>query len=505
MPSVSASHALVWTDGRHVHVRDLGSRNGTWVRVPAGPPITIDGAEELHLRLGGQSSSPELDPAIEAPRSDTEETFAVSVAGAIQRWLVRHDLHVRVSVAGMRNAAAMTWPLASGESVTLVAERTIDETFHKLIPPIARYIAEQNALYLAEQDTREDGMVLASPAIRAVHRHVVGAAMRNVSRVILLGPSGTGKERLAKTYHRHLGRNGPLVTVNCATLQRERIVVDLFGAAGAYTGAQRAMPGAVERADGGTLFLDEIGELPLDAQGQLLRFLDTGEYQRLGATGLTRTANVHVVAATNRELRAMVQAGTFRLDLFFRIALEVIEVPALRDRFSDATAYLATQPAGSVSVLEALQPEALELLRHHTWPGNFRELVNLVVRLSPASGPRTIDGEAVRRALAVGALVMPPELAPPPRTSDDGREWMSWLLASARAFDASNDGRGPSTWSEMTSFIEQFLKPFGLVHMAHVADAADVDAVTVSRVADDIKADRGTVVKQLRRYFESRP
>jgi transcriptional regulator with GAF, ATPase, and Fis domain len=387
--------------------------------------------------------------------------------------------------------------------LSIQAARTIDDQYAGLLITIARYVATQNAIFVAEQETRSNGMILASPALRQVHRRVVDAAMRNLRRLVLLGPSGTGKEHLASAYHRHLGRSGPLVTVNCATLSRDRIVADLFGVeAGAYTGAQRMTMGAVERADGGTLFLDEIGELPLEVQSQLLRFLDTGEYQRLGATGVNRSADVHVVAATNRDLRAMVLDGTFRLDLFFRIALEMIEVPPLRDRFTDAIAYLAAHSLGQTSALDALEPAALDVLRQHAWAGNFRELVNLVMRLPRDVPAASIDAGAIRRLLGAGALMTPPVIATV--ASPPAGEWTDWLRDSAAAYCADSGNAGPTTWGEMTTFIEQYLKPYALVHMAGVMSAPNVDAVAASKVADALKADRGTVVKQLRRFFQSR-
>ena len=503
-PSVSSTHAVVWRDGERVRVRDLASRNGSWLRLSSTQTTEQSASDDVHLRLGFATHVSGQSRPIEPPHYGDTADYGSGIAQAIQNWLGHHE--IRAKVYATRSQAptnSLALPLPNGDHVVIVAEHTVDDTFHDLMVPVARYVAAQNSVYAAEQETRSDGMILGSPAIRLVHRRVVEAAMQNTTRLVLLGPSGTGKERLARAYHRHLGR-GPLVTVNCATLSRERFVADLFGAeAGAYTGAQRAVIGAVERADSGTLFLDEIGEMPLDVQSQLLRFLDTGEYQRLGATGVTRTASVHVVAATNRDLRAMVNAGTFRLDLFFRLALEVIEIPSLRERFKDAIAYLASQKLGACSALDALQPRALELLRQHPWPGNFRELVNLVQRLPRSATPASIDEETVRRILGAGALVVSdriPTVAEPAPSGD----WLDWLRAAATAFCAEHGEAGPRTWSDMTSFVEQYLKPYALVHMAGVETAAGAEAVSVSKVADSVRADRGTVIKQLRRYFDSR-
>jgi transcriptional regulator with GAF, ATPase, and Fis domain len=505
-PSVSANHIAVWVRDHEVRLRDLGSRNGSWVKLPSDVTITLPVDVDVELRLGFQRPPSRVERPIESPHYNDGADFGRAVAGAIGRWLAERGVHMQVEIENERPPiiGAITFALANGDTLSVQATQTIEDSQQDLLVHISRYVAAQNALYAAEQETRSDGMVLASAAMRLVHNRVVEAALRNVTRLVLLGASGTGKERLARAYHRHLDRSGPLVTVNCATLSRDRIVADLFGAeAGAYTGAQRAVVGAVERADGGTLFLDEIGEMPLEVQSQLLRFLDSGEYQRLGATGVTRTANVHVVAATNRDLRAMVNEGTFRLDLFFRIALEVIEVPSLRERFKDAIAYLGSYQLGNTSALDALQPAALDVLRDHAWAGNFRELVNVVMRLPRDATPGSIDADVIRRLLGAGALATAKVSAAPATTETTG-EWTDWLRDSAAAYCADTGTGGPATWGEMTTFIEQYLKPHALVHMAGVADAASVEGVAISKVADAVKADRGTVLKQVRRYVQSR-
>ncbi len=503
VPSVSANHAAVWLTDDGLHVHDLGSRNGTWVRVPAHGTVRLPRGD-AHVRLAASTSGGDHDGLPEPARFRNASDFAEGVARAIRDWLDRHELKVRVRVDSLAQAAdpavggAMV-RLASGESVIVESEGTIDERFQGLLSRIARYVTSQNALYVAEDEARRDGMILASPAIRQVHSRIVQIATQGLSGIVLLGPSGTGKERLARTFHRHLGRGGALVAINCSALARDRLVADLFGAeAGAYTGAQKTMVGAVERADGGTLFLDEVGELPLEIQPQLLRFLDLGEYQRLGAIGVPRTANVKVVAATNRDLRRMVTDGSFRADLFFRLALEIVEVPPLRQRFADVTAYLETQSLGECSAYDAMTPEVLELLRRHTWDGNFRELVNLVQRLPRPAARGSLDASVVQRVLEAGALEPIRDASPP---NEVLASWADCIQSCVAAFAAAGQPE-PSSWSDVIGFIEQYLKPHALVHLAGVADAAGLEEVAVARVAERVKADRGTVLKQLRRYFE---
>jgi DNA-binding NtrC family response regulator len=505
LPSVSATHAAVWIDAEHVRVRDLGSRNGTWLRLPVDTSVELARDSDVRLRLAWPAGASAHVSALEPPRYRDRNDFGEAIARAVQGWLAEHGTVARAWA--VRDASAptgtLTLRLANGDHLHLALERTVDERFYELMSQVSRYVSEQNVLFAAEESTRSEGMILASPAIRQVHRRVVQAAIEHLPRLVLLGPSGTGKERLAQTYHRHLSRSGPLVAINCATLSRDRMVADLFGAeAGAYTGAQRTMTGAVERADGGTLFLDEVGEIPLDVQPLLLRFLDTGEYQRLGAIGVARRADVFVVAATNRDLRKMVQEGTFRVDLFYRLALDVIEVPSLRERFSDAIAYLATQMLGSTSAQDALQPAALDLLRQHSWLGNFRELVNVVRRLPRPSERASIDVETVKRVLATGAVAA--VSGPLPVTEAPTQDWLEWLQAAAQHYMKDGDGHAPATWSDITVFIEQYVKPYALVNMADVASAESADAVSVAKVAERVKADRGTVIKQLRRYFETK-
>ena len=203
--------------------------------------------------------------------------------------------------------------------------------------------------------------------------------------VLLTGETGVGKERFARALHAMSPRaDKPFVAVNCAALPAELIESELFGAEkGAYTGAGAARQGRFERADGGTLMLDELGELPLPAQAKLLRVLQQGEVERLGATQ-ARKVNVRVVAATNVDLEAAVAAGRFRRDLLYRLNVYPIRIPALRERVDDVEP-LAMHLLQHFSALHdkpvaGLTDRALDAMRRHSWPGNVRELENLIER-----------------------------------------------------------------------------------------------------------------------------
>jgi DNA-binding NtrC family response regulator len=203
--------------------------------------------------------------------------------------------------------------------------------------------------------------------------------------VLLTGETGVGKERFARTLHAMSPRaDKPFVAINCAALPHELIESELFGAEkGAFTGAGAARPGRFERADGGTLFLDELGELPLAAQAKLLRVLQTGEVERLGATA-TRKVDVRVVAATNVDLEAAVEAGRFRRDLMYRLNVYPIAIPPLRERVEDiellANHMLRQFMALHNKRVAGITDRALDAMRGYSWPGNVRELENLIER-----------------------------------------------------------------------------------------------------------------------------
>jgi len=210
----------------------------------------------------------------------------------------------------------------------------------------------------------------------------VSTAARSNAPVLVIGESGTGKEVVARALHEHGTRaQGPFVTLDCGSLAPNLVASELFGhERGAFTGAERQHIGAFERADKGTLFLDEIGELPAELQPQLLGALERRRFRRVG--GRTDVAvDVRIVGATHRDLRADVNAGRFRLDLYYRIAVVVLRLPSLRERSADIPLLVEhfLREAGHAGGIESLIPSAtLASLASHRWPGNVRELRNWV-------------------------------------------------------------------------------------------------------------------------------
>jgi len=249
------------------------------------------------------------------------------------------------------------------------------------------------------------GMVFADPAMERVIALACQVARAEVA-VLITGPNGAGKDKLAEVIQANSSvKDGPFVTLNCGALPSELIEAELFGAeVGAYTGAVRAREGKFESADGGTLFLDEIGNLSATGQMKLLRVLETGRFERLGSNK-ERQVKVRVISATNADLHAMIRAGTFREDLYYRLNTIEIRVPALAERVDDipalAKAFLPPD--------KRLGNDAREALRTHAWPGNVRELKNALSRAALlAAGPE----------ISAADLALPTAVPPPPEEID---------------------------------------------------------------------------------------
>jgi DNA-binding NtrC family response regulator len=260
-------------------------------------------------------------------------------------------------------------------------------------------IADRRALAtrataLARQLDQREGfgrMIADSPKMKAVIEQAQRVATTEET-VLLLGESGTGKSLLARAIHHASKRaSGPFVELHAAALPDALVEGELFGREkGAYTGATEAKAGHAEAAQGGTLFLDEIGELPLATQVKLLRLLQDRTYIRLGSTQ-QRKADVRIVAATNRDLQGAVKAGTFREDLYYRLAVFPLVIPPLRERTSDIRATVHSLLAARGLGPDRISIEALDAMTHYAWPGNVRELENALTRALVLSGTEPIN------------------------------------------------------------------------------------------------------------------
>ncbi|MEX2127970.1 MAG: nitrogen regulation protein NR(I) [Xanthobacteraceae bacterium] len=325
-----------------------------------------------------------------------------------------------------------------------------------------------------------------SPAMQEIYR-VLARLMQTDLTVMIAGESGTGKELVARALHDYgKRRTGPFVPINMAAIPRDLIEAELFGhEKGAFTGANTRNPGRFEQAEGGTLFLDEIGDMPMEAQTRLLRVLQQGEYTTVGGRTPIK-ADVRIVAASNKDLRILIQQGLFREDLFFRLNVVPLRLPPLRERTEDVpdlARHFFTMVEREGLPRKQLDAAALERLKRYRWPGNVRELENLARRLA-ALYPQEIIGVAIIEA----------ELAQP---------------AMATAAEASTeDNLGGSVERHLSRYFGGFgdgLPPPGLYHrILREVETPLVSAALAATRGNQIKAaellgvNRNTLRKKIR-------
>jgi DNA-binding NtrC family response regulator len=317
------------------------------------------------------------------------------------------------------------------------------------------------------------GLVYASPQMHEVVSLAVKVARSDAS-ILITGPNGAGKERVAEIVQANSRRREkPFVEVNAGGLPDELLEAELFGAeAGAYTGAKKLRIGRFEEADGGTLFLDEIGNLSPNGQMKLLRVLQTGEFQRLGSN-TTRKTDVRLISATNANLLGAIKQGTFREDLYFRLNVIELAVPALRDRPDDiqplAEFLLGEHMRGEPRPRLAIGPDALQALLDHEWPGNVRELDN-----------------RIQRAVLVckGATITPADLGLELGTSGTGRGGTVVPPQAPRVDPVGDESHGSSFSAVERAHIER------LLHEAHGVVSKAAAQLGVSRQALYRRMDR---------------
>ncbi|APR74893.1 Positive regulator of phenol hydroxylase, DmpR [Minicystis rosea] len=517
-PGISKNHALVRVerDGRIV-VRDLRSRRGTSVRVPKDAPVVVAGGGELEIELSSLASKGGVFRAPPEARWSSVADFAEGVRQAIQRWL-GGALEVTIGrVSGPREVASFT--LADGSELSLAQSADGDTQVmpaREVIEILRRWVGEQNALLSLEQGHGE-GFLLSSPAIRNAHREVADAAVRGMN-VVLIGPTGAGKEELARCYHLHSGRaGGPFVMFRCQNMVGDFGYIDLFGVIKGAVHDVEAREGAVEQANHGTLFLDEIQDLRPREQANLLGFSNyvrqpdgsvrRGEFSRMGEKDRRKPRyadDVNLVCASLCDLddpEVRRQLG-FREDLWFRLAVRVIRVPPLAERPEDVRAFLESHPrGGAVKLVDALTPEALAFVMAYPFPGNFRELSSFVARLPADLAPRRIDRSTAEQALQMAGRSR--STAPPPAI-DASSESCGWeaIHAEAKRLFERDHGATP-TPRQVDRYYQDYLKPVMITHACGCSGIREMPKVNCSELARKLGFCDGTSVRNhLKRYVE---
>ncbi|HWL81844.1 MAG TPA: nitrogen regulation protein NR(I) [Roseomonas sp.] len=309
----------------------------------------------------------------------------------------------------------------------------------ELLAVVARALTAPALPQPQEEDGESEGerlpLVGRSPAMQEIYRTVARLTTTDLT-VMITGESGTGKELVARALHDYgRRRTGPFVAINMAAIPRELIESELFGhERGAFTGALARGVGRFEQAAGGTLFLDEIGDMPPEAQTRLLRVLQEGEFTTVGGRNPIK-ANVRIVAATHRDLRQAIRQGLFREDLFYRLNVVPIRLPPLRERLEDipllAKHFLDRAKASGLPAKQ-LDQGAVERLRQHSWPGNARELENLMRRLAALYPQEVIGADAVAAELTEAAPIADPETRTPETLEQAVERHLSSFVAAQK-------------------------------------------------------------------------
>ena len=340
-----------------------------------------------------------------------------------------------------------------------------------------------------------------SPAVVEISRLIRSVAAHD-SSVLILGESGTGKEVVARAIHDSSPRrHRPFVAINCGAITADLLESELFGhEKGAFTGAIATRPGRFEIADGGTLFLDEIGDMSLPMQVKLLRVLQERVFERVGNHKPIH-CNVRIIAATHRDLEQAIGRGSFRQDLFYRLNVFPIDMPALRDRLADLPALIdefvaSNEREGRARI--SFTTGAHAALARHPWPGNVRELANLVERLSILHGGRAVDASDLPARYRPGIPDPLPEAAAPEAPAPDEGE----TLTDREVLDLLERPPGPAAALELPAAGIDLRRHLDTIERALVQQALERSGGTVAHAARLLGLRRTTLVEKLRKLGE---
>ena len=349
-----------------------------------------------------------------------------------------------------------------------------------------------------------EAMIVGDAPVMAALRRIVRQVAPSEASVLLTGPSGSGKEVFARAIHGQSRRAGkPFVAVNCGAIPKDLLESVLFGhEKGSFTGAHALHKGKFEEADGGTLFLDEIGDMPAEMQVKLLRVLEDRAVQRVGGRGQI-AVDVRIVTATHRDIDAAIDAGQFREDLFYRLAVFPVELPGLAERIGDIPLlvkhFLAGQPGRRAGV--SFSPDAFARMAEHGWPGNVRELRNFVDRATVMFAGRTIGADEagallVRRgrvgAAETRALWAATEL---PAADESAGEPADEVVVPLRNRNPS--GPAPQMQAGEPVALKQMLAE---IERRYIEQALTVSGGVIADAARMLSLQRTTLIEKMRKY-----
>lgn len=315
--------------------------------------------------------------------------FDLLLTTQVMKKMSGFDLVREIRDSGLTTPIIMVTSYGNHESALKAEQIGVSDYFHKPIGPVELKLRVQKALAQSHPESKSDSfrfgeLVSRDQAMKSIFETAETVALSN-SRVLILGETGTGKQLMAQAIHSHSPRkDAPFIEINCAAIPEALLESEFFGhEKGAFTGAAKQRKGIFEQASDGTVFLDEIGEMNYDLQAKLLRVLQDGNFTRVGGN-TTLHSNARIIAATNRDLQAAAQEGSFRLDLFYRLHVIALTIPPLRERKSDLpflADYFLRKYLSAGQNLEFTE-EADRILSNYSWPGNVRELEHLMERLS---------------------------------------------------------------------------------------------------------------------------
>jgi DNA-binding NtrC family response regulator len=426
---------------------------------PAGLPDRLESRLALRLVMIAHEADGDLGLALLASVKERRPDLAVIVLNG--------QPTIKLATDAIRGGAEDFVPVPFSEDLLLKeVERILDAAdLRDRVESLHRLVKDAYGL---------DRIVSHSGSMRSVFDRVRAAA-RSDTPVLVLGETGTGKELIARAIHAN-GRRAtkPFVPLNCAALPHDLVESELFGhRRGAFSGAQTDHPGLFVGAHAGTLFLDEIGELPAEAQAKLLRVLQDGEVRPVGGFE-SRRVDVRIIAASNRSLAAM-GGGAMRKDLYFRLSVLVIELPPLRDRIDDLPLliahFLARIRERGVAVVESIDAAALELLRSYPFPGNVRELENMLegISLTLPTGRQSIRAEDVRAWLRQrGRAPVAPSAGAPSLRLD---HLEVWAITEALKQTRGNKSRAAQLLGISRDTLYRKLHELGLAAEADLSDS----------------------------------